>query len=317
MRTSLVIVAVLGLPSLIYGVPGDTLFSSDMDSGAAWTVNASSADTSAVFGFDYSSMGIPPSPNGGGSTLGLRMAANIASPATVEEIVATPTGFSVTGVPYRVEFDMWINVNGPFPGGGAGSTEFLGGGVGYNGTSATRNGALLIVDGEGGSGTDWRLYKNTGQQFVASGQYDVDTNNNSGVDLSAYFPGQMAPAFQQGAYIQQTGTLADGTGGFAWHHMVITVDPFALGVGVTSDLGLANFTVSGLSIGTIDNSNGGTVVAMEGAVEVMYSDLFTSVSDNPDLSFGLIDNFVVTEIPEPASLALLAVGVLAAVRRRG
>jgi hypothetical protein len=306
-RTLLVMAAALCVPGVALG---DILFESDMDSGAAWTVNAT-ADTAYQFGWDFTTEGIPPSP--GGSTTGLRMAANVVDPASVEEVVATPTGFTVGGQ-YVVEFDFWVNANGPFPGGGTGSTEFAGGGIGYDGTSATRNGALLIIDGEGGSSRDWRMYKNTGEQFVASGQYDIDTNNNSGVDLSGYFASQSPPLYQQTTYPQQTGMTAAGSGGFAWHHMVITVDSNAIGVGITDDPGLANFTVDGLSIGTIDNSNGGTVVAMTGNVQVMFADLFSSVSDNPALSYGVIDNFVVT--PEPASFALLALGGLALWRRR-
>ena len=278
---------------------GGLLFESDMDSGADWTVNAT-ADTAYRFGWDFTSMGIPASP--GGSTTGLRMAANLSS-AAAHEVVATPTDFLVEGQ-YVVEFDFWINANGPFPDGGTGSTEFLGGGVGYDGTSATRSGALLIIDGEGGSSRDWRMYKDTGEQFVESGQYHIDSNNNSGVDLSGYFPGLEAPLYQQTTYPQQTGTLADGTGGFAWHHMTITVD---------SDLGTANFDVDGLSIGTLDTSIG-SPVETSGYVQVMYADLFTSVSDNPDLTFGVIDNFVVT--PEPASLTLLALAGIALLRRR-
>ena len=40
----------------------------DVDSSANWNINASSADTSATFAFDYSAIGVPASPNGGGTT---------------------------------------------------------------------------------------------------------------------------------------------------------------------------------------------------------------------------------------------------------
>ncbi|MCP4593866.1 MAG: hypothetical protein GY842_24290 [bacterium] len=274
-------IAMAVIPSTGLGAPGSVLFSSDMDSGAAWMVNGT-ADTAIEFGWDFTSMGIPASP--GGSVTGLRLAANIVSPTGAETVVATPTDFTVGGL-YTVEFDFWVNANGPFPPGGGGATEFIGGGVGYDGGTPDRNGALLLVDGEGGSSRDWQMYKDTAEQFVAGGQYHIDTNNNSGADLSAFFPPQMPPVFQQGAYPQQSGQTAAGCGAFAWHNMLITVD---------SDAGTANFKVDGLSIGTLD-ANLGSWVAMSGAVEVMYTDLFSSVSDNADLSFGLIDNFVVKE----------------------
>ena|GEM_PF-2883443 len=288
MKTKLsILVAVLCMP----GVASGQIYWSDMDDGTDWTVNVSSGDTAWEFGWDFTSMGIPPSP--GGSTTGLWMAANLVYPSDVQKVVATPTDFTIGGR-YTVEFDFWCNANGPFPGGGSGSTEFVGGGVGYNGTTADRNGALLIITGEGGSSRDWRLYKNTGEQFVASGQYDVDTNNNWGIDLSSYFPSQTPPQYQQDNYPQQTGQTNPGSGGFAWYHMRITVDSDAIGVGYNNNPGIANFTVDGLSIGTIDNSNLGTVVAMTGNIEVMYADLFSSVSDNAELSFGVVDNLVVT-----------------------
>jgi hypothetical protein len=292
-------IAVLALAVVAAPAFGDILYESAMDSGADWTVNATS-DTAYQFGWDFTSMGIPASP--GGSTTGLRMAANISSGAA-HEIVASPTDFMVSGQ-YVVEFDFWINANGPFPDGGSGSTEFLGGGVGYDGTSATRSGALLIITGEGGSSRDWRMYKDTAEQFVESGQYDIESNNNWDPELSAHFPGLEAPLYQQTTYPQQTGATNPGCGGFAWHHMTITVD---------SDLGTANFDVDGLSIGTLDTSVG-SPVSTSGYVQVMYADLFSSVSDNEELSFGVIDNFVVT--PEPASLMLLAVAGVVLSRRR-
>ena len=52
---------------------------------------------------------------------------------TVAEAVSiSPAGGNFTG-DYQVKFDMWINANGPFPGGGGGSTEFFTAGVGTTG----------------------------------------------------------------------------------------------------------------------------------------------------------------------------------------
>ena len=312
MRKMIAVMALVCVPGLAMGAPGDVLYSSGMDDGTGWAVNAT-GEYEANFGWDFTTMGIPASP--GGSTTGLQTKVNMTAGAASD--LSAAAGISVSGVAYTVEFDFWGNVNGPFPGGGGNSTEFIGGGVGATDVSAGRTGASLVISGEGGSSYDWRLYKDTGLQYGASGQYDVDSNNNSGVDLSGWFPGNAAPAYQQSNYAQQTGTVYDGSGGFAWHHMVITVDPFALGAGSTADLGIANFAVDGHSIGTIDNSNLGTVVAMEGRPYLDYVDLYAGASDNADLSFGVFDNFVVTEaVPEPGTLALLAMGGLALLRRR-
>jgi hypothetical protein len=290
-------------------VHGQVLFSDGFDSDANWTTQGT-ADTTAQFGYDYSTMGIPPSPNGGGTTVGLRMTANETSGAA-NEISALPTGLTVSGL-YEIQFDFWANANGPFPDGGGGSTEFIGGGAGFNGGEPGRDGASLIVTGEGGSSRDYRLYKNSGEQFIESEQYNpaLESTNGSDPVFAAAFPGQSAPSLQQSNYAQQTGSTRDGSAGFAWRTMKILVDSDAVGVGATNDPGIARFEIDGLWIGTVDNSNGGAVVDMTGGVGVIYADLFDSVSDNAELSFGLFDNFVVTQVPEPAGLTLLGLGGL-------
>lgn len=49
------------------------LFQSDLNSSTGWTVLQEAAPSSlATFGYDYSALGIPASPNGGGSTIGSR-----------------------------------------------------------------------------------------------------------------------------------------------------------------------------------------------------------------------------------------------------
>ena len=68
-------------------------------------------------------------------------------------------------------------------------------------------------------------------------------------------------------------------------------------------------------MGLADNSNGGDVVSMAGEAALVYSDIFSSVSDAPQFSFGVFDNLVIT-VPEPSSVALLSLGGLAMLCRR-
>jgi hypothetical protein len=298
---------------------GTTLYSDNfnIDTSASWNINASSADNSAVFAFDYSAIGVPASPNGGGSTLGLRLASNIASPADVQGITLSPVGQSFS-TQYQLTFDMWINANGPFPGGGAGSTEYVTAGIGYDDTTvnlggASGSGGWFAVDGEGGSARDYRGYKNTGEQFAESGQFFAGlssagggAHNNSdpyyaafgGIDVAATVPNQTL------AHPQQTGVTAVGAAGFAWHEVAITV------VGTT-----ATWEINGLPIARLDTTIG-SPFPLNGNISVGFMDIFTSVSSDAAVSFGLIDNLVVTDVPEPASLALLALGGLALLRRR-
>ncbi len=313
-KLALVLVGVLC--AVTTAARGDVLFSDDFDTdtSASWNINASSADTAYTFAFDYSAIGVPPSPNGGGSTLGLRLAANIADGAAAG-ITVSPMGESFSGS-YVLSFDMWINANGPFPSGGTGSTEFLTAGIGYDDTTvnlggASGSGGWFTTDGEGGSSRDYRAYKNAGEQFAESGQFFAGTSSAGGgahnssdpyyadfgsIDVEVAVPDQAA------MYAQQTGTTVVGSQGFAWHEVVITVD------GST-----ALWEIDGLPIVELDPTIGSTF-DLEGNISIGYMDIFSSVSDNPELSFGLIDNLVVT--PEPATLVLLAMGGLALRRRR-
>jgi hypothetical protein len=66
------------------------------------------------------------------------------------------------------------------------------------------------------------------------------------------------------------------------------------------------------------NRNGNRPYTSDGNIGLVYADFFTSVTPRPDLTFGVIDNVVVTQIPEPASALMLLAGLtgIAAVRRR-
>jgi hypothetical protein len=293
---------------LVTPASAEVLFSSDMDTNDGWLVSISE-DVAYEFGWDFTQMGIPPSP--GGSTTGLMMKANLSFPDWGDAyVIAYPWSMELYDLSgqYTVEFDFWMNANGEFPEGGDGCTEFLGGGVGapYQGWPALTwpyemFGASLLITGEGGSTADWRLYKQEQLQWPGSYQYDIDDWNVAippygSEDLREWFPANAPPEYQQSAYSQQTGLVRAGSAGFGWRHMLITVDTEAIGDGYTSDPGIANFAVDGLSIGTVDNSNGGRVVSMSWAVGVIYVDIFGSVSDNPDLTFGVVDNFVVTSL---------------------
>jgi len=307
------------------GVFSQILFSDDFDTdtSGSYTINKSSADTLAEFEFDYSAVGIPSAPNSiGGSTLGLKLKANVALPNSGEAINLSPTGGSFTGN-YRMQFDMWINVNGPLPGGGAGSTEFVTAGVGVTATKvqstlsgSTAEGAWFAVDGEGGSSIDFRAMRGTSIQTAATGAYAAgtgtapDARNSSHPYYHTTYPGgQMAPSLQQTMFpgptpgMDQTGSLAIGTVGFGWRQVVISkVGPDVF------------WEMDGLLIATLRSA------AMPGNnIFVGYQDIFTtSTSDNPDMSFGLIDNLVV-EVPEPTTwmLGLLGgTGLFFMLRRR-
>lgn len=292
------------------------LFSDNMDTGVGWSSITSSADTSITWGFNYASIGVPNSPSG--SSTGLRLAANIDAPASTEAVTVFPQGQNFSGT-YQVSFNMWMNVNGPFPGGGTGSTEYLSAGIGHDSATLNReapvagSGGWFSVSGEGGSTRDYKAFKNGGEQFAESGQFFAGVSSAGGGahnNTDPYYAGfggfdvAAAVPVQAGMHAQQSGSIATGAVGMAWREVVITV------VGST-----AKWEIDGLPIAQLD-ANVGSTFSLAGNIALGYYDSFTSVSNNPALSFGLIDDLVVTDVPEPASLALLGIGGAILLRRR-
>ena len=256
----------------------------DMDDGTSWQI-VQDPDAEAIFGFNYAPFGIPSAPNGQGTT-GLRLAANIEAPGEVASISATREGVSVTGK-YSVQVDFWINYHTDPD--RVGTTEFIGAFVGFDASAGNPlNGAGFLGDSDGDTSTDYRLYKDDVHQAIGSGQYSIVTQNNTDFDLSDNFPGQTTPD-EQGdpANFDPPNEIviaADGTLAFGWHTLLIEVD---------TEAGFADFTVDDLLIGAIDSTLG-EPVSLQGGVALTFVDLFSSVSTNPEFSFGIFDNLTIT-----------------------
>lgn len=279
------------------------LFSEDfeVDATANWTVNNGPSDEAHDIFFDYSSVGIPSAPNSGGTTRGMKLQANLAN-GTFSGMSASPNGLNLSG-DYVVKFDAWGNFNGPFPGGGSGSTNLSTFGIGTAGTSAQWPGGVqdsvwFGATGDGGSSADWRAYSTAAATGYAEGDPVFSAASRNAPDpYYASFGNVAAPAAQVGLYPQQTGNTQTGTFGMAWHEVSI------IKTGTT-----ARWAVDGTVIATIDLN---TVTLGGGNIFFGHSDInATSSSDPnaPDLLFTLIDN--VNVIPEPASFALLGLSLL-------
>jgi GH25 family lysozyme M1 (1,4-beta-N-acetylmuramidase) len=293
--------------SLIVYPPQVTVFSDnfDTDSSANWQLNESSSDNSVAFAFDYSTLGIPSAPNSSaGTTRGLQMKANLVL-GVVAALSLSPKSQAFAG-DYRLHFDGWINVNGPFPGGGLGSTEFLtaglgttGGRVEWTGSGSTADGFYFSVDGDGGvigsstTSGDYCAYAGTTLQAPASGAYLAGTNtsapsardNANPYYITAFPVGQSAPALQQANYSQQTGALNAGTFGLSWHDVIVSRRGSSV-----------DWAIDGIRIATITNA---TFTASN--VFVGFWDPFASLSSNNVINFGLVDNLRV-EVPAVAPL---------------
>lgn len=315
--------AILATPALSWAALFTDSFSNGSSTANYGTISTDGSSSYATFGYDYSVMGIPSAPNSGdASTRGLRLDANFSAPNAAEAI--TLYTLAQYSGKYMVQFDGWINVNGPFPDGGSGSTNYLGAGVGHDGltnnfVANTGSGGWTAVNGENGSGIDYRLYKDASLQGVATAQYAAGTATNARNGLNGYydqfgnvdvsnFPVQGA---NNGGPPQQNGTSFKGAFGMQWHRVSLAVDP----TGGTGGAASMTWFIDNLLIGKLDAGANGAFTA-NGRVSLGYSDPTSNGSDLPTHSFVLIDNLVI--VPEPATLTMCVMGLLAlcGLRRR-
>ena len=279
------------------------IFTDDLSTGTNWSV-ISDFDASAEFGFDYSTKGVPSAPNGS-DTIGLKFEVNNSSPADANGIVAVNNNAAYTGQ-YTLRVDAWINWAPDGGGVGTGTTEFIGAAVGHGGFAALPLGASFIYTSDGdAAATDYRFYKEEEQLQSESGQYTAGDVAGARDSANAYYMDAF-PSFDIATAVPaqgSSGTQPAGAGGFQWMTLNFEVDTQAIGpAGNTNDPGFVRISMrserSGntIEIGTIDNSNGDFLAAsMEGSIGLQMYDLFSSVTVNPDFSFGLFDNVLVLD----------------------
>jgi hypothetical protein len=329
------VVAALAIPSA--SVSAATLFTEnfDVDNSANWRFNSSAgagdlvadnANNEANFFFDYSTVGIPAAP-GSVTTRGLKIEANVNDgTGTFMGASASPIGLTLPNE-YILSAYVWQNANGAvtppgFPGGGVGSTQVTNMTVGASGTSSEFPGTTMTgvqggVTGEGGSGVDYRVYSaampdgagapispSAHPGVYAAGDTAAD-QNNSDAYYATMFSGQTPPAAQTALFAQQNGSTAAGTPAFRWNLWAIekTADEIT-------------WSMNGTLVATLPASLFPTGMGDNFAVGQMDINATTTDAAGRPLLFGLIDNVTVSEIPEPASLALLGLGGLAMFRRR-
>jgi len=347
--------ALTGAVCLATGVFGSSaratvLYSEDFDSDhtANWTFASSIASDTAnnnsggeanVF-FDYgTAAGIPTAPHSvGGSTRGMKMESNVPGTALFSGMSMSPNGTSITGN-FTMTWDSWQNANGPFPGGGSGSTQMTMGGYGSNGTTVQFPGGPITNTvyfggtAEGGSSNDYRSYLGNGgftgtppTLTVASGSLQPEAQKNpdgtpvyaagaatgSTNNSNAYYASlgtNTPPAAQTALFAQQTGATAVGTLGMVWRQWEVQ----KIGTIIT-------WKVDGKLISTID-TNMNPAFAFDGS-DIFFGQFDINATSSTDsnaraLLFGLVDNIVVTDqVPEPASILLLSLGAVTTVMRR-
>lgn len=305
-------VAITGGMLLAVAVPmnGQVVFNDnfDTDHTANWNVNLGGGNNAANIFFDYSTIGIPSAPHSlGGTTRGVKLQANFGPTAgSIGGVSISPIGGSFVGN-YTLTFDMWINFNGPFPLGGSGSTQMTGAGIGTTGLQAVNGGTpggavWFAATGDGGNGDnpgDYRAHTNGVVLAANSGAYYAGTAANSRNDLNAYYAGLggvAAPSAQTTLYPQQSGNINTGAAGMQWQQVTLTITN-----------GFANWNISGRDIALVDISS----LVLSTNILLVHSDINNILSTDTNrlaLAFGLIDNVVVTLVPEPSVFALAALG---------
>lgn len=304
----------VALPGVSFSAP---LYSEDfdVDPSANWTVNNGPSDEAHNFFFDYSTVGIPAAPNSAGTTRGLKLQANQTN-GIFSGMSVSPTGLDLGTGNYTVHFDWWANFNGPAPVGGSGSTQLSTFGIGTSGTVAqwpggTQDSVWFGGTTDGNSASDWRAYSPSAavsypdaSPVYAAGA--VAGNRNASNAYYAGFGQLAAPAAQTALFPQQTGSSLIGSAPFEWHDAVIAKQ----GATIT-------WTVDGTLIATVPTAD--DTVNTGNNIFFGHSDTNTTSStdvNDVNLLFTLIDNVQV--VPEPGTLTLLALGLvaLAAKRRR-
>ncbi len=310
----------------------------DVVSAANYAVVGQTARSFPTFAWDYSVMGIPPAPNTtDGSTTGLKLDVNVGPSG--EQAAA---GLTLHTIPsftgnYIVKFDAWLNVNGPFPGAGGGSTRFLTAGVGGDGTTQNSthaaipggvagSGGWVAVTGDGFNALDYRMHKTAATQLPSTGQFEAGThtqtvspfndarnandiyyNQFGGIDV-ANLPVQ---GINNGGPAAQTGTTKPGAIGMEWQEIELHVDA----TGGTGGAPSMKWYISGLLIGTLDAGVNGSFIS-DGRITLGFLDPTANVADAQAYNFVVIDNLRV--VPEPGTFAMLVIALagLIGIRRR-
>ena len=259
----------------------------ETDTSANYTiVDAEPIDATASFAFDYLAAGIPLAPNSqAGDKGGLRLTANDTEPAEADTITAYHNTALSGFTNYSLTVDFYMGVTGT-----GGTTEHMHVGVAGDGTTLNSlfspisgSGHFIAITGEGGSASDYR-HSTPSTLAVPSGDptylNSSNTTNSTGDTYLSIFPDTEFP----------------GSPGNTWATLKIEIAG-----------GLITYSINGTPIIQDD------VEATNGQISLGHGDLFSSVASPTQSQFVIYDNLVVT--PEPGTLALLGLGLLALRRR--
>ena len=260
----------------------------EADTSADYSVVSGASDDGTVtFNFDYGAIGIGLAPNSApGADSGVRFTAN--DTAGASDGYSAFHNTAITAPEFVLSVDMYMAVTGS-----GGTTEFAAVGAGSDGSAynsifspISGSGHFLSMTGEGGSSSDFR-HTVPGVGPVSSGDASyldpANATNSTGLLYQSIFPGGDFP----------------GSPGNRWTTVTITVEG-----------GLITYALNGTPIVQDVYTPDGNLVSLN------YADVFTSVATPAQSQFVVYDNFNVSVIPEPATIAMLGLSGFVIARRR-
>ena len=277
--------------TLTVSPPWAVAFSDDFETNSTsrwnlfWGAGNGVSDFTTNWAFDYGTTKyvangvtnfIPPAPNSGGTTHGLKITVNKNdATAATAGVSLYPKNFSFSNS-YALRFDMWINYNGGAYG-GSGSTEYGSCGLNHAGTEVnwttngtSSDGLWFAVDGEGGSGgSDYRAYKGNGAAAPTQLSFA-----NSGFGANGATLDNVSNPFWQDLFPSPT-YESQGVPGKRWVQCEL------------SQLGsLITWQINGVVVAQRTNTTSYT----SGDVMIGYFDPYNSIANPAADNFGIFDN---------------------------
>lgn len=325
----LFLVCLLGTARMVSAA---TLFEDrfDSDTSANWKVltgyyaESATNDYTAEFGFDYSQQNykryaadnvtfeelpIPPSPNGNGTTRGLKLTVNHNDELAERFAINLFPNNQVFSNNYALKFDLWLNYNGPAEG-GSGSTEHFIAGINHSGNVMNwhsfvigfTNAANLpgsIVPGVGAEASDgiWVTYASEGGSAI-DGRVAFGTTNGPPTYYSASGIPEVRgdPATPSGFLDRDGDNTPDNSDNDIYVAKTIFPQPKFETAGapgkrwveveITQVDGWITWKFDGKLFAQVQNPTGFT----SGNIMIGYMDIFTSIADPRAENFAIFDN---------------------------
>jgi hypothetical protein len=326
---SFICVAILGICAS--RASAATIYSDDFNTNTSASYNtfitagATGPSGDATFAYDYGAapgsggLSLPLAPHTTDSTkLGLRLRTDNLQSTAAGSVGATSVVTKTLVLPasYQVQVDVWDNYIGSgtsIASSGSNGTTAAGIGTGSAGTSlqSIQGNDGLFVEGFGdnaaGANQTYRVYTNNAHPNPTTKPYwAAGTGANSATFSDPYYASFVttpAPAGQSSFAATQGGSTAAGTLGFAWHTWTIT-----------NDTQNVRWSIDGKLIATIptaDYTSAGSQVSLNNDDTGLTGN---STANGQLFNAHIFDNLQVSDfpaVPEPASCALIALGIAA------